>query len=400
MTAGVFAKVAGAWVQVADPAGAGVPWAQVTGGTVTEYTKPDGAVVEVHTFTASGTLTVATPGYADVLVCGGGNTGTNDNRGGGGGGVRAGLLPLTADSVAVTVGAGGAAAEGSEGGDSALGSLLSVGGGKNMTALAGSAGGKMTGTLGQGGGGAVGAPSGVTGGTGYVSTISGASVEYGVGGYANAGDQTARPGKGGHGSGGSHGNGVAGIVIVAVQKTPPTVSGVVASGGTESTYTGDGTNGVLGQNYKVHTFTADGTLTVTQGGECDYFLISGGGYGDATTTAGGGGSINYGKATLGAGTVPVTVGAAGVSNTNGETATGSPSKLGSIVTSRSLMRNGTGRSLGTPWEGAGESFVSNISGTSREYGRVAGASTANRGDGNQASGGATAGVVIIRYRVN
>ena len=55
---------------------------------------------------------------------------------------------------------------------------------------------------------------------------------------------------------------------------------VEASGGTETT-SGD---------YKIHTFTGDGTFTVTRGGEVVFLVVAGGGgAGSATPTVYGGG---------------------------------------------------------------------------------------------------------------
>ena len=51
------------------------------------------------------------------------------------------------------------------------------------------------------------------------------------------------------------GAGGSGIVIVRTITSNSRPGTVVATGGTETTYTGDGSNGDLGQEYKVHTFT-------------------------------------------------------------------------------------------------------------------------------------------------
>jgi len=64
------------------------------------------------TFTASGTLTVTTAGFADIVVCGGGGGGgatiTVDNGGGGGGGEISTSVYLPVGTLTVTIGAGGA----------------------------------------------------------------------------------------------------------------------------------------------------------------------------------------------------------------------------------------------------------------------------------------------------
>ena len=104
-------------------AGSTVPsagrFAQISGGTYTTYTSGS-TTYGVHTFTASGTLTVASSGVVDVLVVGGGGGGgshVNTSYGGGGGGAGAfheitGLF-LDAGSHTVTVGAGATVGAGS-----------------------------------------------------------------------------------------------------------------------------------------------------------------------------------------------------------------------------------------------------------------------------------------------
>jgi hypothetical protein len=108
--------------------------AVVSGGTETTD-----ATYQYNLFTDSGTLTIDTPGAADVLVVGGGGGGGGYYSGGGGGGGGVAYVegyPLTGATVAVVVGAGGTAGLGSagyyhggRGKDSALGPLGAVGGG-------------------------------------------------------------------------------------------------------------------------------------------------------------------------------------------------------------------------------------------------------------------------------
>ena len=118
------------------------------------------------TFTASGTITITTAGFADILVvggAGGGGTGNATNVGGGGGG-GGGVLVATNVYLAVgtltcTVGAGGASA--ALGNTSRLDSFYSPGGGSGGTAsifpgLLGGSGGGGTGSTGTGGTGVTG----------------------------------------------------------------------------------------------------------------------------------------------------------------------------------------------------------------------------------------------------
>lgn len=129
------------WVKVypAPPPSGSVTWAKVSGGTVTTYAKPDGSVMEVHTFTSSGDLIVQEDGYAEVLVVGGGGSGgryANLYAGGGGGAgeVCHGNYLLPVGNVPVIVGAGGAAPtvdsrNGNRGESSSLGPIVCIGGG-------------------------------------------------------------------------------------------------------------------------------------------------------------------------------------------------------------------------------------------------------------------------------
>lgn len=85
---------------------------------------------------------------------------------------------------------------------------------------------------------------------------------------------------------------------------------VVATGGTVTDIT------VGGVAYKLHTFTAGGSFTVTAGGDVDYYMV-GGGYGPgADSTGGGAGGTNTGTVAVSATTYTVTVGGGGSVNGN------------------------------------------------------------------------------------
>jgi hypothetical protein len=358
------------WVKVFPTTGPGSigEWAKVTGGTVTEYTKGDGAVMEVHTFTANGTLTVDTPGYAEVLLVGGGSGAYNGQEYGTGGGVNRGLESLPTGNLAVVVGAGGVSTPISSYVWSGVGKPSSLG-----TLQTGSAGG--SGLAGGDASGTYGTQLGI----GVTSSITGSAVVY-------AKSNQASP-RANHGDGADYtATGATGVVIVAVQKSAPTVSGVVASGGTESTYVGDGTNGVLGQTYKVHTFTANGTLTVTQGGDADVLIVGGGNGEGGVATYNNGGRVIAGKQVLIPGTLPVVIGGG----------TGLPSSLGTLNTGgvgqarSSTERTGAGGVVGN----LGAGYVSSISGTQKTY-----ASIGDPYNANEPGSGQVAGVVIVRYKV-
>lgn len=184
------------WVDPSNAGNGGPAWAVVSGGTVTEYTHPTYGVMQVHTFTGNGTLTVTTPGLADVLVVGGGGSDwTGHANGGSGGHVRDGLQPIPAGSVAVTVGAGGAPSSSTWGGSGGPSSLGTIGSGR----VSGGFFGAGAGPEGSG-----------TSTNGVSSNVTGTATEYGKGVQA-----TPRSNRG---DGGNLVAGSAGIVIVAVKK--------------------------------------------------------------------------------------------------------------------------------------------------------------------------------------
>jgi hypothetical protein len=162
------------------------------GGTLTT----DGGY-QIRTFTSSGSLTVTTDTYVDLMmVAGGGGGGTGigvTGAGGGGGGgelVFASMLLTSAGSpYTVTVGTGGAGStangvKGTSGGNSTFNGLTAIGGG---------------------GGGSAGAVAGVSGGSGGggagVSGAGGASTA--SDGYGNAGGASGQYAGGGGGGAGA-----------------------------------------------------------------------------------------------------------------------------------------------------------------------------------------------------
>lgn len=179
-------------------------------------------------------------------------------------------------------------------------------------------------------------------------------------------------------------------MIVAVQTSEPTVSGVAATGGTETTFVGDGTNGVLGQTYKVHTFTADGTLDVSQGGEVDVLLVGGGGPGGNSGKAGGGAGamMELFGVNLDAGAVPVTVGAGGITGTSlagGHSAFGDLSAPGGGA---GASPNASQGNQGFPGGSGGGQIYGGITGTALDPRYGNNAATAINDDGGTGGGGA------------
>ena len=265
--------------------------AAAAGGTVTSFTGDGtvglaGVTYRVHTFTAGGTLTVHHARDVEyLLVGGGGGGGTRHGGGGGGGGVVTGTASLIAGSETIAVGSGGAgmsrpdqsaagtagasggtttafgttAAGGGRGGGSLHGpSDGGSGGGSNSTSFAagaaspsgqGSSGGagisgsSEGGFAGGGGGGAAAAGGTATGGgssdgqagdggTGVVSTISGASVRYAGGGGGSLSPlATGTAGAGGAGGGGAGSS--FGWTLYNAAAARPTLAWTL------STYTGD-----------------------------------------------------------------------------------------------------------------------------------------------------------------
>ena len=162
-----------------------------TGGTVTDVGN-----YRIHTFTTNGTLTVTTPGDAEVLVVAGGGGGSFG--GGGAGGYLYGIQTLTG-SMTVVVGNGGAGGVGAhptikptgvDGDDSSFGTFSANGGGGGGS---------------SGGGGNAG---GSGGGSGpWVSSLANATpVGQGHAGGANGGFSDAPMPAGGGGGAGENGH--------------------------------------------------------------------------------------------------------------------------------------------------------------------------------------------------
>lgn len=382
---GLYTKVAGAWQEVGVDGAGGVPWAKVTGGTVTEYTKGDGSVMEVHTFNANGSLTVDEPGYAEVLlVSGGGSTNGGQTYRGSGGVCREGIQLLPTGALPVTIGTGGISRDNDMW--NCIGKPSSLGPFNTGYARSGDATGPASGAIDTS-----------TKATAYTSLITGTARTFGVQG-ANGAAPRANSGDSGNNDAGA---GATGVVIVAVQKSPPTVSGVVATGGTVTEYTGDGTNGVLGQKYKVHRFTANGNLVVTQGGDADTLIVSGGGCAQ-NTWPGNGGDVRIGKVTLGAGTLPVVVGAGGAAGSAAWSAgSGKPSSLGGLATAHVGHANPNAFGAGATLADQKAGLSSSITGAAVVYGAADAAAVANSGNGGAGASNAagSTGVVIVRYEI-
>ena len=164
------------------------------------------------TYTASGTLTVTTAGFADVLVIGGG-AGGGCRRGGGGG--AGGYLEVTnaylpAGSLTVTVGAGGTGAAnepdpGKQGSASRVGSYYGIGGGGGGPGAS-----PLNGIDGGSGGGGSSGPGTSTGGAGVPSQGNNGGTGAYTGPNYGAGGGGGASANGGNGTGSAAGAGGAG----------------------------------------------------------------------------------------------------------------------------------------------------------------------------------------------
>ena len=217
-----------AWTLIPFSGGAGnADFSNAATGTYTD----GGVSYKYLTFTASGTLTVTTAGYADVLVIGGGGGGSWEGGGGAGGYLESSVY-FPAATYTVTVGGGGtgSGSAGGQGNDSALGFLAALGGGYGRYQ-------------------AVGASGGSGGGSGYLTNPTAGGLGFaqqGNNGGAHVG--TVNSGGGGGGAGGAGqasngatpGNGGAGKSS-SITNTPTGRAG--GGGGSSGTLGGSATDG-------------------------------------------------------------------------------------------------------------------------------------------------------------
>jgi hypothetical protein len=118
---------------------------------------------------------------------------------------------------------------------------------------------------------------------------------------------------------------------------------------TESSFTGDGTNGDAGQAYDVYEFTGSGELIVSEPGLVEVLIIGGGGAGGGAQQgvvggAGGGGGGNFISVNpyVSAGTITATVGGGGVANSG----SGNPSAFYNYAVRLDGIGGGGGGCLG------------------------------------------------------
>ena len=167
-----------------------------------------------------------------------------------------------------------------------------------------------------------------------------------------------------------------------------------ATGGVETTYTSNG------RTYRVHTFAAGSTFTVTSAAQPFTVLIVGGGGGSVSAAegtvfpGGGGGIINARRTTLPTGTLSVEVGAGGP-----------PGALGGVSSLDSVGRAPAG-APGSPGQTEfSPTSTSAITGTKLTYGGTGTPTSGPGTDGLGTGGGGPGanrggtGVVIVRYEV-
>jgi hypothetical protein len=226
----------------------------------------------------SGTLTVTTAGFADIVVCGGGGGGSTDSGGGGGAGgvlvVTNAYLPV--GTLTVSVGAGGAGATGAgtevlgkSGNGSRIGSYFALGGGpggnSNYSLIGFNGGSGGGGSFGAAGGSGI-TDQGNSGGASASTSAQGAGGGGGAGGAGAAGT-TSVGGAGGAGTTTS----IAGTTPTGAYVAGSYALGGGGGGGCTSGTAGTGGSGGGGNG------TASGTATA----------------GAANTGGGGGGSGRY-----------------------------------------------------------------------------------------------------------
>ncbi|MCX5784054.1 MAG: IPT/TIG domain-containing protein [Elusimicrobia bacterium] len=256
-----------------------------TGGTESDW-----GLYHIHTFTGSGTLSVATGGNVDALVIAGGGGGGGQLAGGGGAGGYSAVtsFPITNTAYAVTVGGGGAGGpatspysmnRGSNGGNSIFSSITSIGGGGggvyNDTYAPGNSGGSGGGagdsdtapTRRPGGAGTAG--QGYAGGSGEGSPAY--YVGGGGGGAGGPGENSVSQVKGGNGGPGRPNDITGTLTYYASGGGGNGYYGYATSQGFASA--GGGANGARGSGANGPAATAN---TGGGGGGGDWNVVSGG----------------------------------------------------------------------------------------------------------------------------
>jgi hypothetical protein len=183
--------------------------------------------------------------------------------------------------------------------------------------------------------------------------------------------------------------------------TPQTGRAVI-TGGTVTSFVGNGINGVNGTTYAVHSWTVSGSLVCDVTTMVEYFMIGGGAAGNGANYYGGPGAYLSGWLQVPPGTFAVTVGAGGIIGAPldrygraSEIASLAVTPLAPVFDFVSAFSQpvGDGGTLGAPLDGV----TTQIRGVAETYGQPQQAFPAvNRGDGAN-NGAGSAGIVVIRY---
>ena len=173
-----------------------------------------------------------------------------------------------------------------------------------------------------------------------------------------------------------------------VMEEPP-VAEMIASGGNTDAQ-------ISGTQFHNHVFTADGTLTVTQGGLVEYLVIGGGGSGASSQNAagGGGGAGGYrtGFLQVPKGSYSITVGAGGATTATDATGNDGAASVFHTITASGGGGGGFGGQVGRSSQGLGNGSgggggYDSAGGTSGDYGNNGGAGGASGGGHSHSSGG-------------
>ncbi len=170
---------------------------------------------------------------------------------------------------------------------------------------------------------------------------------------------------------------------------------VITSGGTLTTYTGNGTNGVDGQGYQVYSFPSSGSLVVATDGYAEVLIVGAGGQA-YSTSPGNGARVVTGRYWIPSGTYSVTV---------ANTTSGATSSIGTLLAcgpSYTALAGSNSCGAGGTSGSQDAGLNSYITGSLDDYGRANVASPrTNRGDGRAATPGGqgSEGIVIVRVEV-
>jgi hypothetical protein len=222
---------------------------------------------KIHTFTSSGTFTIDSPAFVEVLVVGGGGGGGGTGSGGGAGGYLYNeSFYINSGNHSVTVGAGGnggvSTSIGGDGGNSIFSTLTAIGGGGGVSHFA---------TSGRNGGSGSGAAVRIEAPTSVPGEGTPGQGNRGGNGYVQSSWQGTNGGGGGAGAVGANagnysgaGNGGAGIAN-SISGTSKYYAGGGGGGEVIGSYVGSGGSGIGGRGV-LNSHGTDATIYTGSGG--------------------------------------------------------------------------------------------------------------------------------------